>query len=69
MAGSRGPAAGLAREQHFAEAAWDRAIASFRLALTANSHDKLSEIYIERCQFMKSNPPRTWDGIWKLESK
>jgi adenylate cyclase len=55
--------------QHFTAGAWDRAIASFRQALAANPHDKLSEIYLERCELMKANPPDEWDGVWRLESK
>jgi adenylate cyclase len=55
--------------QHFGTGAWDKAIAAFRQALAANSHDMLSEIYIVRCELMKANPPDHWDGIWRLESK
>ena len=55
--------------KHFGSGAWDRAINSFRQALAAHPNDKLSEIYIERCEFMKANPPDHWDGVWKLESK
>ncbi|MEK9138153.1 MAG: adenylate/guanylate cyclase domain-containing protein, partial [Bacteroidota bacterium] len=55
--------------KHFGTGSWDKAIASFRQALAAHPQDKLSEIYIERCEFMKANPPDHWDGVWKLESK
>ena len=55
--------------KHFSSGSWDRAITSFRHALAAHPQDKLSEIYIERCEFMKANPPDHWDGVWKLESK
>ena len=55
--------------KHFGVGAWDKAAASFRQALAAHPKDKLSEIYIERCDYMKANPPENWDGIWKLESK
>ena len=55
--------------QHFAAGSWDRAAASFRQALAAHPHDKLSDIYIRRCELMKANPPDHRDGVWKLESK
>lgn len=55
--------------QHYTSGFWDKAISSFRKALAANPHDKLSEIYIERCEFLRANPPDEWDGVWKLETK
>ncbi len=49
---------------------WDAAIAAFRAALSLNPHDKLSEIYIERCEKLKLNPPQgEWDGVWVMEEK
>jgi len=49
---------------------WDAAIGAFREALSRNPHDKLSEIYIERCEHLKSNPPAgEWDGVWVMEEK
>ncbi len=55
--------------KHFSAGGWDKAAASFRQALAAHPMDKLSNIYIERCDYMKANPPANWDGVWKLESK
>ena len=55
--------------KHFSVGAWDKAMVSFRQALAAHPNDKLSDIYIERCEYMKANPPDHWDGVWKLESK
>jgi len=55
--------------KHFGAGAWDKAANSFRQALAAHPKDKLSDIYIERCDYMKANPPDHWDGVWKLESK
>ena len=35
-----------------------------------NPHDKLSQIYIERCEKLKLNPPEgEWDGVWVMEDK
>ncbi len=51
-------------------ARWDAAIGAFKAALRLNPHDKLSEIYIERCETLKANPPPgKWDGVWVMEEK
>jgi len=55
--------------QHFSAGSWDLAMSSFRKALAAHPEDKLSNIYVERCEFMKANPPDDWDGVWRLDSK
>ena len=54
---------------NFVEGSWDRAIQSFKKSLSANKNDKLSSIYIDRCQTLKANPPKNWDGVWKFDSK
>ncbi|MEO8442935.1 MAG: adenylate/guanylate cyclase domain-containing protein, partial [Betaproteobacteria bacterium] len=49
---------------------WDAAIAAFRKALRLNPHDKLSEIYIDRCEKLKASPPEgEWNGVWVMEEK
>ena len=48
---------------------WDKGIRSFKECLKANPADKLSKTYIERCEFMKKENPRDWDGIWVMTSK
>lgn len=49
---------------------WDKAAEAFRRALTANGNDKLSELYIDRCEHMKKHPPSAeWDGVWVMTSK
>ncbi len=49
---------------------WDRATGFFQKALEANSTDKLSEIYIDRCNMMKANPPGDdWTGVWIMKDK
>jgi len=53
----------------FAAGDWNKAIDSFKNALAANENDRLSSIYIERCELLKANPPENWDGVWKLDSK
>ncbi len=48
---------------------WDKAIKSFKECLKANSEDKLSNTYIERCEIMKKQNPKEWDGVWVMTSK
>jgi adenylate cyclase len=49
---------------------WDAAIAAFRKALRLNPQDKLAEIYIERCEKLKLDPPKgEWDGVWVMTDK
>lgn len=48
---------------------WDKAIKSFKECLKANSADKLSNTYIERCEIMKKQNPKEWDGVWVMTSK
>ena len=54
---------------HYRSGDWDKAVGSFNEALAAHPADRLSQIYIDRCEHMKENPPDDWDGVWKLESK
>ena len=54
----------------YRKAAWDDAIATFGEALKLHPGDKLSQIYIERCQQMKADPPGDdWDGVWIMTGK
>jgi adenylate cyclase len=48
---------------------WDKGIRSFNECLKANPNDKLSKIYIDRCDTMKQRNPKDWDGIWVMETK
>ena len=49
---------------------FDAAISSFREALKAHPEDKLSNIYIERCEHLKAEPPEgEWNGVWVMKSK
>ena len=59
---------GDGREQ-YAAGRWDEAIAAFGAALELHPGDRLSQIYIERCDYLKANPPEDWDGVWRLETK
>jgi adenylate cyclase len=58
---------GLAR---YRAGRFDDAVNAFEKALSYNPRDKLSETYIERCEFLKANPPeREWDGVWVMADK
>ncbi len=48
---------------------WEKSIGSFKECLKANPNDKLSQIYIDRCETMKQRSPRDWDGIWVMDTK
>ena len=49
---------------------WDAAIGAFREALSLNPKDRLSEIYIGRCEKLKASPPQgEWNGVWVMEEK
>ena len=49
---------------------WDRAVGYFNEALKANPTDRLSNIYIERCEHLRATPPGDdWDGVWVMTSK
>jgi len=49
---------------------WDKAIAAFGEALKANPADFLSQMYIDRCEVLKTTQPEgPWDGIWVMKEK
>ncbi|MBI2977753.1 MAG: GAF domain-containing protein [Rhodospirillales bacterium] len=48
---------------------WDKAVTKFREAINANPNDKLAETYIERCEHLKAEPPKEWNGVWVMKSK
>jgi len=55
---------------HYRRQEWDKCLGLLREALNLNPDDKLSQIYVERAEFMKANPPgENWDGVWVLKSK
>ena len=49
---------------------WDKAIAGFKEALMLNKNDTLSQLYIDRCEYLKEHPPKDdWSGVWIMTSK
>ncbi len=58
---------GLAKYRH---GKWDAATAAFGEALRLNPKDPLPEIYLERCDYLRANPPGSgWDGVWVMTEK
>jgi adenylate cyclase len=49
---------------------WDQAIKLFREAVALHPSDKPSQLYLERAEHLKANPPPDdWTGVWVMESK
>ena len=49
---------------------WDEAIKRFHTALELNPEDRLSQIYIDRCETLIAHPPEhEWHGVWVMTSK
>ncbi|MBU1183873.1 MAG: adenylate/guanylate cyclase domain-containing protein, partial [Proteobacteria bacterium] len=58
---------GLAK---YREGLWDEAIAAFRSVLTVKPADYPTQLYIERCETLKENPPEgEWDGVFTMTKK
>jgi len=54
----------------YRKAKWDEAIAQFKQALTIRADDFVSNMYIERCQSLKEQPPpQPWDGVFTMTRK
>jgi adenylate cyclase len=58
---------GLAK---YREGLWDEAIAAFRGVLAVKPADYPAQLYIERCETLKENPPEEeWDGVFTMTKK
>jgi adenylate cyclase len=56
--------------KYYRSGAFDRAIAQFREVLALHPGDKLSETYVERCDYLKAHPVNgEWDGVWRMTGK
>jgi adenylate cyclase len=56
--------------EQYREGRFESAIGAFKQALEQNPKDKLSQIYIDRCNHYLETPPGAdWDGVWRLTSK
>jgi len=55
---------------NYKQGLWDDAILSFRKVLEIHPGDYPSEMYIERCENLKQNPPEgEWDGVYTMTKK
>jgi adenylate cyclase len=49
---------------------WDQAIKLFQSVKKINENDLAAQLYIDRCNHMKKNPPKgEWDGVWVMTTK
>jgi adenylate cyclase len=49
---------------------WDEAIALFRKVLVIHPDDPPSQVYIRRCEDLKTNPPpQPWNGVYTMTKK
>ncbi|MEQ9559230.1 MAG: adenylate/guanylate cyclase domain-containing protein, partial [Rhodospirillales bacterium] len=54
---------------HYDKGDWDKATKAFKEAIALNPNDKLAETYIGRCEQLKAEPPKDWNGVWVMTSK
>ena len=56
--------------EYYKDARWDNAKKLFKEGLKGNPEDICSKMYVERCDYMKKNPPKgEWDGVWVMKTK
>ncbi len=49
---------------------WDLAAEHFETVIEILGKDAPSRLFIQRCQWLKENPPGDeWDGVWRFETK
>lgn len=49
---------------------WNISIKAFKDALNLNPNDKACQVFIDRCEYLKSGSNgKDWNGIWELQSK
>jgi adenylate cyclase len=54
----------------YRESRWDDALSAFEAALRYNPNDTAASVYVQRCLYLKENPPpEDWNGVWVMTSK
>ena len=49
---------------------WEEATKRFGQAEKANPKDRATQLYLQRCELLKKNPPADdWDGVWTFQTK
>jgi adenylate cyclase len=55
---------------HYRNRSWERAARLFTDILKACPADRPSQLYLERCEIYRKNPPPAdWDGVWALHAQ
>jgi adenylate cyclase len=55
---------------NYRQCLWDDAVACFRKVLEIKSDDYASEMYIKRCEELRTAPPESgWDGVFTMTKK
>ncbi len=55
---------------YYRKGQWDKAMETFRGAQALNPQDKLPQIYLDRCEHLKADPPGDdWTGVWVMKTK
>jgi adenylate cyclase len=56
--------------QCYRQRKWPEAREAFSETLRLQPDDRLSQLYTDRCDHMRENPPPDdWDGVWVMQSK
>lgn len=55
--------------EYYNKGRWDDAIKQFKKAHTFNPDDKATNLYLDRCEILKKQDPKDWDGVWVAKSK
>tara|TARA_B100000315_G_scaffold233435_1_gene246559 strand:- start:84 stop:941 length:858 start_codon:yes stop_codon:yes gene_type:complete len=55
--------------EYYNEGRWNDAIKQFNKAQKGNPEDQCSNMYVKRCELLKKEDPKDWDGVWVAKSK
>jgi adenylate cyclase len=55
--------------QHYRAGRFDEAQAAFLDCVDAGLDDKLTHVYLDRCQQLRETPPEKWDGVYVMTKK
>ncbi len=54
---------------HYLSSEWEEAEEKYKNILKEYPEDKIAQMFINRCQKLKDNPPENWDGVYRLTQK
>ena len=55
--------------EYYNEGKCNNAIKQFNKAQNGNPEDKCSNMYVKRCELLKKEDPKDWNGVWVAQSK